>query len=125
MASEPFLKMLRLWLFKGELQDPYQEFMIQENKSVSREGTTTIGSSNLLLNSPCPLFTSAAALAEDFNAQYWDERYILRPQHVPKILKGHSNSLAQMILTAGKYLNVVRGCYKGDKELQLPQVEVS
>jgi len=52
LACEPFVKMLQLWLFKGELQDPYNEFMIQENKSVSRE-----------------------ALAEDFNAQYWDERF--------------------------------------------------
>ena len=98
LASEPFVKTLRQWLFKGELEDPYGEFMIQENKTVSRE-----------------------ALAEDFNAQYWEERYTIRPQHVPKVLKGHSNSLAQMVLTAGKYLNVVRGCYTGKDALQLPE----
>lgn len=90
MASAPFISMLQNWLYKGELNDPYHEFMIQENSGVSR-----------------------ASLVEDFNAQYWEERYSLRLQHVPKILKGHSNSLAQMILTAGKYLNVVRGCHKG------------
>jgi gamma-tubulin complex component 2 len=89
-AAEPFIKMLQLWLFKGELHDPYNEFMVQEDKSLSKE-----------------------ALERDFNSQYWEERYTLRTLHIPKILKGHSNSLAQMILTAGKYLNVVRGCFRG------------
>ena len=35
-ASEPFLKMLSIWLFRGELQDTYKEFMIFEDTSVSR-----------------------------------------------------------------------------------------
>lgn len=82
-ASEPFLKMLSVWLFRGELQDPYREFMIFEDTSVSKE-----------------------ALQDDFNAQYWESRYTLRDSHVPKLLR----ALAQKALTAGKYLNVVRDC---------------
>ena len=65
--------------------------MVQENRRLVKEG-----------------------LAQDFNSQYWEERYTLRTTHIPKILRGQGNSLAQMILTAGKYLSVVRGCYKGN-----------
>ena len=90
--------MLQSWLFKGELHDPYKEFMIQEDRSLSKEG-----------------------LEHDFNSQYWEERYKLRTKHVPKILKGQGNSLAQMILTAGKYLSVVRGCFQG--RIKLPEEE--
>lgn len=82
-ASEPFLKMLSLWIFRGELHDPYKEFMIAEDSSVSKD-----------------------SLQEDFNAQYWDNRYTLNIKHIPKILSNH----AQKALTAGKYLNVVRDC---------------
>ena len=82
-ASEPFLRMLSVWLFRGELQDPYLEFMVFEDTSVSKE-----------------------ALQDDFNAQYWESRYTLRDSHVPKLLR----PLAQKALTAGKYLNVVRDC---------------
>jgi gamma-tubulin complex component 2 len=89
-AAKPFTNMLQQWLFKGELIDPYNEFMIQENRRLAKEG-----------------------LAQDFNSQYWEERYTLRTTHTPKILRGHGNSLAQMILTAGKYLSVVRGSFKG------------
>lgn len=35
-ASEPFLKMLSIWLFRGELQDPYKEFMVFEDTSISK-----------------------------------------------------------------------------------------
>ena len=89
-AAEPFLKMLSAWLFRGELQDPYREFMVFEDTSVSKE-----------------------ALQDDFNAQYWESRYTLRDSHVPKLLR----PLAQKALTAGKYLNVVRDCVgDGDKD---------
>ena len=89
-AAEPFLKMLSAWLFRGELQDPYREFMVFEDTSVSKE-----------------------ALQDDFNAQYWESRYTLRDSHVPKLLR----PLALKALTAGKYLNVVRDCVgDGDKD---------
>ncbi len=85
-AARPFLKMLSLWIFRGELQDPYKEFMVFEDTSVSKE-----------------------ALEEDFNAQYWETRYTLREEHIPRILRSHANKA----LTAGKYLHVVRGCMAG------------
>lgn len=82
-ASEPFLEMLSNWIYGGDLNDPYKEFLIHEDLSISKEG-----------------------LQEDFNAQYWENRYRIRESHVPKILRDQ----AQRALIAGKYLNVIRGC---------------
>lgn len=73
-------------MYSGDLDDSYHEFMIKEDATVSRE-----------------------ALEEDFNAQYWDSRYTLREEHVPRILKRY----ATKALIAGKYLNVIRECKSG------------
>lgn len=82
-AIEPFLGMIRRWIFAGELHDNYAEFMIKVDRSLSRD-----------------------ALSDDFNAQYWESRYTLNGKYTPKILR----NVAHRILTAGKYLNVVKGC---------------
>lgn len=97
-SSKPFLHMLSRWIFCGELDDAYKEFMIHEDTSISQE-----------------------ALAEDFNAQYWESRYTLKDSHIPKVFK----NIASRALTAGKYLNVVKGCLEtgldgGLTSLQLP-----
>lgn len=83
VASKPYFKMLQLWLFRGELHDIYGEFMVQENVSATRD-----------------------SLLEDYNAQFWEEHYTLaKIEHsIPKIFLPFRNK----ILTAGKYLNVVR-----------------
>ena len=81
-AAAPFLKMLSQWLYRGELHDPYHEFLIQEDLSIARE-----------------------TLQEDFNAQYWDSRYTVRDKNVPKLMRDY----VQKILIAGKYFHVVRG----------------
>lgn len=94
-SSKPFLNQLSHWLFKGELVDPYKEFMIFEDVSISKE-----------------------ALTEDFNAQYWDSKYTLVEKQVPSMLR----SCAEKALIAGKYLNVLRESnpnldnYSGNKE---------
>lgn len=86
-ATRPFLHMLKQWLYEGELKDVYGEFFIQEHPAVLRE-----------------------ALQEDFNAHYWEGRYTLALQHVPRILQAHAGKS----LTAGKYLNVIRDCMTGE-----------
>lgn len=82
-ANRPFLRTLGLWIFRGELIDPYHEFMIGEDRTISKE-----------------------ALSEDFNASYWDHRYRSLARHCPAYFQG----LADRILVAGKYLNVVKDC---------------
>jgi len=36
-SAEPYLQTLRKWIFQGILEDPFQEFMVSENKSASKE----------------------------------------------------------------------------------------
>ena len=54
-AAAPLLRMLERWLYEGELDDPYDEFMVSEDRSLAKE--------NML---------------EDFNASYWEGRFTLR-----------------------------------------------
>jgi gamma-tubulin complex component 2 len=51
-ASRPYTQMLERWATKGHLHDPYDEFMVKENKFINR-GT----------------------LEMDYTDEYWDRRY--------------------------------------------------
>ncbi|SMR63075.1 unnamed protein product [Zymoseptoria tritici ST99CH_3D1] len=82
-ASRPYMAMLNEWLHHGNVQDPHQEFLIKEQKSIRREG-----------------------LEQDYTDEYWEKRYTLRQDLVPPQL----DSIKDRVLLAGKYLNVVREC---------------
>lgn len=82
-ASVPYFEILHSWIYRGEIVDPYNEFMVLEKKSVKKEN-----------------------LKEDFNDTYWETRYTARDKLVPTFLE----PLKSKILLAGKYLNVVREC---------------
>ncbi|OAD77487.1 hypothetical protein PHYBLDRAFT_154555 [Phycomyces blakesleeanus NRRL 1555(-)] len=89
-ASAPYSHILNLWIYRGEINDTYNEFMIVEKKSIKKE-----------------------TLKEDFNDSYWETRYSIREGHVPRFLE----PLMTQILLAGKYLNVVRECGKSFSEV--------
>lgn len=82
-ASVPYINMLESWIHKGEIRDPYEEFMIVKSRKVSKEN-----------------------IKEDFNDAYWEQRYTIRENYVPSFLV----PLKSKILLAGKYLNVIREC---------------
>lgn len=75
--------MLESWIHKGEIRDPYEEFMIVKSRKVNKEN-----------------------IKEDFNDAYWEQRYTIRENFVPSFLVPLKNK----ILLAGKYLNVIREC---------------
>ncbi|CAM6105487.1 unnamed protein product [Calypogeia fissa] len=81
-ASVPYFGILEKWVSEGVIDDPYGEFLIDENKALQKE-----------------------SLSQDYHATYWHQRYSLG-QDVPGFLSG----FAETILTAGKYLNAVREC---------------
>ncbi|KAL2653900.1 hypothetical protein R1flu_022028 [Riccia fluitans] len=91
-ASAPYFGILERWISEGVIDDPYGEFLIDENKALQKE-----------------------SLSQDYHATYWHQRYSLR-QDVPGFLSG----LAENILTAGKYLNAVRECGHSIK-IQFPE----
>ena len=82
-ASVPYLDMLSKWIHFGEIEDPYEEFLIKEHKELSKEN-----------------------LHKDFNDKYWDERFEFREAQIPLFLQ----KLTAKVLFTGKYLNVIREC---------------
>ncbi|CAO3595871.1 unnamed protein product [Absidia cylindrospora] len=83
-ASLPYFEILHAWIYRGEIKDPYNEFMVLEKRNVKKEN-----------------------LKEDFNDAYWEMRYTVRENG---LVPGFLEPLKQQILLAGKYLNVVREC---------------
>ncbi len=82
-TSRPYMDMLNQWLHRGDLWDPYDEFIIREQQTINKD-----------------------RLDEDYTDEYWDKRYTIRADDIPTQLVG----VADKVLLAGKYLNVVREC---------------
>ncbi|XP_022938955.1 gamma-tubulin complex component 2-like isoform X1 [Cucurbita moschata] len=91
-ASNAYLGILERWIYEGVIDDPYGEFFIAENKSLRKE-----------------------SLNQDYDTKYWRQRYSLK-EGIPTFLA----NIAGMILTTGKYLNVMREC---GHNVQLPVSE--
>ncbi|KAL1918322.1 uncharacterized protein VTP21DRAFT_2982 [Calcarisporiella thermophila] len=83
VAIQPYNTMVEAWIYRGEIDDPYNEFMIEERKHVRKEN-----------------------ISEDYNDLYWENRYTLREHVVPLYLQ----PVQDKVLLAGKYLNVIREC---------------
>ncbi|KAG8517503.1 Gamma-tubulin complex component 2 [Galemys pyrenaicus] len=81
-ASVPYFEMLERWIYRGIINDPYSEFMVEEHEL--RKET----------------------IREDYNDKYWDQRYTVAQRQVPSFLQ----KMAGKVLSTGKYLNVVREC---------------
>jgi gamma-tubulin complex component 2 len=96
-AAEPYFLMLERWVTEGVVEDPYCEFMVVEDSSITRD-----------------------ALDAEGGAAFWSRRWTLRPAHdartglpapggapdAPRFLA----RVAPAALHAGKCLNLVRSC---------------
>eukprot|EP00762_Andalucia_godoyi_P000766 ANDGO_03807.mRNA.1 Spindle pole body component 97 len=90
----PFFRMLEAWIYQGEIEDPYGEFLVAENKTLTKQ-----------------------SLLEDYSDEYWTERYAIREASFPHFL----DAVASKILTTGKYLNVIREC---GKQVKCPHASI-
>lgn len=88
-ASVPYFAMLEAWIYKGEIQDPYEEFMVRDTQQILRN--------KLVYNKETH---------GGFTDVYWNSRYRLLEEQCPKFLE----QLAPKIFSTGKYLNVIREC---------------
>lgn len=79
------MEILHKWILRGMIIDPYKEFLIQDNEVRERE-----------------------EVPEDYSSDYWEKRYTIRFDSVPEFLEKY----AEIILSTGKYLNVIRQCGK-------------
>lgn len=83
-AAAPYMRMLSKWLYTGEMEDPFHEFMILEDTTLKKEE---------LLTDPW--------------STYWEKRYTL---HDEDKIPFFSKDCVQNILKTGRYLSVVRAC---------------
>lgn len=98
----PYFQVLEKWLCEGILNDPFSEFMIEEDKEVQIMNTTS-----------------------DLQSAYWLNRYKVRKtylllaetkelasiQSVPHFLRTSTD----LILKTGKYLNAIKECGRNVK----------
>ncbi|CAF0745851.1 unnamed protein product [Adineta ricciae] len=82
-AYRPYLTMLETWIHNGLIDDPYGEFMVQENKDIIHH---------------------ESSLEQEFNDKFWSRRYLLQRNNTPILFQSSS----EMILNTGKYLNAIR-----------------
>ena len=78
---------MKKWIFSGVLEDPFEEFIVKENKNCKKEN-----------------------IEADLNDKYWAERFTYREEMMPIFLAKHKDK----VLKAGKYLNVIRECGRLD-----------
>uniref|UniRef100_A0A8C0L6N3 Gamma-tubulin complex component n=1 Tax=Canis lupus dingo TaxID=286419 RepID=A0A8C0L6N3_CANLU len=81
-ASVPYFEILEKWIYRGIINDPYSEFMVEEHELRKEK------------------------IQEDYNDKYWDQRYTVVQRQIPSFLQ----KMAGKVLSTGKYLNVVREC---------------
>ncbi|XP_034120868.1 gamma-tubulin complex component 2 homolog [Drosophila guanche] len=93
-AGAPFMRQLQLWIHKGQLGHTSKEFLVQDNDTAGLPGRH----------------------ADD----YWEKRYSVRHEQVPAFLSRYTD----IILSTGKYLNVIRQCGKATLPIQEQQLEL-
>lgn len=85
-AAEPYMEILKLWIFKGVIRDPKMEFLVEDNEKECQNPEQN----------------------ENYFDDFWEKRYVIRTEKIPRFLEKQ----ADVILRTGKYLNVVRECGK-------------
>lgn len=84
-AAEPYMEILKLWIFKGVIQDPKMEFLVEDKGKDFQ-----------------------VVQESDYFDKFWNKRYVICSEKIPRFLEKQ----ADVILRTGKYLNVVRECGK-------------
>lgn len=83
-VTRPFYDMLRMWIYDGELSDPFLEFFVCENEAINDETT------------------GRGAVSE------WENKYQLNNYMIPTIM---TEDFANKVFLIGKSLNFIRhGC---------------
>ncbi|KDN53149.1 hypothetical protein K437DRAFT_231212 [Tilletiaria anomala UBC 951] len=92
-VSRPFFDTLSNWIFKGELQDPFNEFFVQSNREFA--GARNSETLSMVHES----------LRDDDAASFWQHQFIFRADMLPSFL---SPEFGRKIFSTGKSLNFIR-----------------
>lgn len=105
-VSKPFFHSLSLWIYEGELQDPFLEFFVELNddpRKVSNGRANTSGA-----DGDMPSFSDLDGDA----ASLWQNKFVFRKEMLPSFLQ---ESFGRKIFSTGKSLNFIRqSCGDGD-----------
>lgn len=63
-ACKPYFDMLERWIYRGEVGDPYGEFMIEEHEKFRKD-----------------------RLHQEYNDAYWERRYTVSQENIPSFLE--------------------------------------
>ena len=96
-SSMPFFEILGLWVHEGVIDDPYDEFFINEQELVERHD-----------------------MLEVYDDSYWQRKFTVRDEMLPAFVA----HMRVQIFNAGKFLHVIRACDLSDRLEQQPS-EVS
>ncbi|GAC72826.1 gamma-tubulin complex, DGRIP91/SPC98 component [Moesziomyces antarcticus T-34] len=105
-VSKPFFHSLSLWIYEGELQDPFREFFVELNDDPRAAGQSrsNAGAAEGDLPSFSDLEGDAASL--------WQNKFLFRSEMLPSFLQ---ESFGRKIFSTGKSLNFIRqSCGDGD-----------
>ena len=86
-ASRPFFDILQDWIYKGQISDPFFDFMVEQKHGSTLDGDAV-----------------KYGAKDSLTVDYWDKYYVQVPKNTPLFL----DDLRDLILNTGKYLNVVR-----------------
>lgn len=95
-VSKPFFHSLSLWIFEGELQDPFEEFFVELNKDVKTTTALTHHDDSLVL----PALQDGQAASS-----LWQNQFRIRSEMIPSFL---GEGFAKKIFSTGKSLNFIR-----------------
>lgn len=84
-VSEGYVNQLNHWLIDGEIDDPFEEFLVKKNNNLSNNYIIKV---NL--------------------EKYWDELYMTKIDGL--IIQFQSKDLQSKILSTGKFLNIFKNC---------------
>lgn len=84
-VSESYVNQLNHWLINGEIDDPFEEFLVKKNNNLSNNYIIKV---NL--------------------EKYWDELYMTKIDGL--IIQFQSKDLQSKILSTGKFLNIFKNC---------------
>lgn len=82
-ASAPFFEILGHWIYEGRIDDPYDEFFIEEQTLVARSD-----------------------MMEVYDESYWHRKFTVREEMLPLFIA----HMREQIFNAGKFLHVLRSC---------------
>lgn len=106
-VAQDYILMLNEWLINGNVDDPFDEFLIKSNEQEDVDFDLEASLQNF-----------SASFAHNRSVRrYWEAKYAVRKDGLPRQLE--EKSIRDKILLTGTYLNILRDCGVLQKPMDL------